>query len=216
MPGYQLFWKDREGRQGGGVLTYVKIGLIVLYKTDKFTSSSEAIWLFVKGPGSSSLDVLTLYRPPRRDPVADASLLEELEKISTRSDILMVGNFNVPHIDWSSACAHGSDLAFDSCLLSMTMNRIGVRGRLLAWIENFLIGRPQTVHLNDKQSAKVAVESGGPQGSVIGTILFTVYINNCVSKLDCDIAMFANDIKLCLVISTAADEELQANLNRHE
>ncbi|VDM00336.1 unnamed protein product [Schistocephalus solidus] len=67
------------------------------------------------------LDVLTVYRPSRRNPVADAYLLEELEKIATRLDILIMGDFNAPHIDWSSACAQSSDLAFDGCLPSTTL-----------------------------------------------------------------------------------------------
>ncbi|VDN09977.1 unnamed protein product [Dibothriocephalus latus] len=121
MPGYQLFRKAREGRQGGGVATYVKNGLTLLDKTDKLACTSEAIWLSIKVPGASNLDVLKLYRPPRRDPVVEASLLEELEKIASRSDILIVGDFNAPHIDWGAACAHSSDLIFNSCLLSMTL-----------------------------------------------------------------------------------------------
>ncbi|VDN39474.1 unnamed protein product [Dibothriocephalus latus] len=100
MPGYQLFRKDREGREGGGIATYVKNGLTILDKTDKLARTSEAIWLSIKVPGASNLDVLTLYRPPRRRPVVDASLLEELEKITAWSDILIVRDFNAPHIDW--------------------------------------------------------------------------------------------------------------------
>ncbi|VDL93344.1 unnamed protein product [Schistocephalus solidus] len=78
--------------------------------------------LSIKGPGSSILYVRKLYRLPRRDPVADAFLLEVLEKIATWSDILIMGNFNAPQIDWSLAYAHSSDLAFDGCLLSTTLN----------------------------------------------------------------------------------------------
>ncbi|VDM00743.1 unnamed protein product [Schistocephalus solidus] len=62
-----------------------------------------------------------VYCPPRRDPVTDAYLLEELEKIATRLDILILGDFNAPHMDWSLACAHSSDLALDGCLLSTTL-----------------------------------------------------------------------------------------------
>ncbi|VDM02573.1 unnamed protein product [Schistocephalus solidus] len=48
------------------------------------------------------------------NPVADAYVLEELEKIATWLDILIMGDFNAPHIDWSSPCAHSSDLAFNT------------------------------------------------------------------------------------------------------
>ncbi|BHF62528.1 hypothetical protein SprV_0200551000 [Sparganum proliferum] len=122
LPGYQMFRRDREGRQGGGVLTYVKNGLNVSDKTDNFSCSSEAIWLSIKVPSSPSLDVLTVYRPPRRDNMADARLLEELEKFATRPDILIMGDFNAPHIDWSSTHANSSEQTFDGSFLNTALN----------------------------------------------------------------------------------------------
>ncbi|BHF78394.1 hypothetical protein SprV_0602150700 [Sparganum proliferum] len=90
-----------------------------------------------------------------------------------------------------------------------------VRKELLALKEGFLFDRSQTVHVGGQQSTEVAVESGVPQDSVLGPTLFIIYINDCVSELDCGVAMFADDIKLWSVIRTANDEEhLQANLNR--
>ncbi|BHF60657.1 hypothetical protein SprV_0100362200 [Sparganum proliferum] len=110
--------------------------------------------------------------------------------------------------------------AFDSVphqRLLYKLSRIGVRGKLLKWIENFLIGRSQTVRLGGQQSAEVTVTSGVPQGSVLGPILFLIYIDDCIHGLDCDIAMFADDIKLWTVICSEDDEaKLQANLDRLE
>nr|VZI40999.1 unnamed protein product [Spirometra erinaceieuropaei] len=89
--------------------------------------------------------------------------------------------------------------AFDSVphqRLLHKLSRIGVRGKLLKWIENFLVGRSQTVRLGGQHSAEVTVTSGVPQGSVLGPILFLIYIDDCIHGLDCKIAMFADDIKL--------------------
>ncbi|BHF73976.1 hypothetical protein SprV_0401706000 [Sparganum proliferum] len=93
---------------------------------------------------------------------------------------------------------------------------IVVRGKLLKWIENFLIGRSQTVCLDGQQSAEVTVTSGVPQGSLLGPIIFLIYIDDCVHGLDCDIAMFADDLKLWAVILNEDDEaNLQAILSDH-
>nr|VZH95512.1 unnamed protein product [Spirometra erinaceieuropaei] len=77
-----------------------------------------------RAPASSSLDVLTVYRPPRNDPTADARLIEDLERFSIRSDVLIIGDFNAPLIDWSSAYASDPNHAFYQRLLDMTLKVI--------------------------------------------------------------------------------------------
>nr|VZI32094.1 unnamed protein product [Spirometra erinaceieuropaei] len=53
--------------------------------------------------------------------MADARLLEELEKFATRPDILIMGDFNAPHIDWSSTHANSSEQTFDRSFLNTTL-----------------------------------------------------------------------------------------------
>nr|VZH91157.1 unnamed protein product [Spirometra erinaceieuropaei] len=61
------------------------------------------------------------------------------------------------------------------------------------------------------------VDSGVPQGSVLGPILFLIYVDDAARDLDCEVAMLADDMKIWSVIRGAADEDrLQMNLNRLE
>nr|VZI29451.1 unnamed protein product [Spirometra erinaceieuropaei] len=61
------------------------------------------------------------------------------------------------------------------------------------------------------------VDSGVPQGSVLGPILFLIYVDDAARDSDCEVAMFADDMKIWSVIRGSADEDrLQINLNRLE
>nr|VZH90178.1 unnamed protein product [Spirometra erinaceieuropaei] len=122
LPGYQIYRRDREHRQGGGIVVYVNDGLAVSDNTTKFVCSTEAIWLTIKATGSPCLDVLTVYRPPRTDRIADTQLLEQLEKFSSRPNIMIMGDFNAPGTNWNTLQASGPKSAFDYRLLSKTLN----------------------------------------------------------------------------------------------
>ncbi|VDM03453.1 unnamed protein product [Schistocephalus solidus] len=77
--------------------------------TKKINIGIEAIWLKIKKRGSQILEVMNLYRPPGTDTAADICLLKNIKEISSRPDIVLMGNFNAPSIRWNDLQAQSSN-----------------------------------------------------------------------------------------------------------
>ena len=111
--------------------------------------------------------------------------------------------------------------AFDSVshlkLLTKLLN-LGFDNKIYQWIRAFLLTRRQRVRIEDEMSEWVRVWSGVPQGSVLGLVLFLVYINDIVDVIrSSDISLFADDAKLGHVVSSDNDRiKLQEDIDSME
>ena len=90
----------------------------------------------------------------------------------------------------------------------------GIGDKLCAWIKSWLTNRKQRVVINGEASDWLKVTSGVPQGSVLGPLLFLIYINDLDCGITSKISKFADDTKLGGKVVTRNDcEAIQRDLD---
>ena len=95
--------------------------------------------------------------------------------------------------------------AFDSVThrrLIEKLKSFGINGKLLRWLENFLVSRTMKVGLKGTFSKLLEVLSGVPQGSVLGPLLFLLFVNELPAWIKNSMIMFADDTKVWCRLKT--------------
>jgi hypothetical protein len=128
----------------------------------------------------------------------------ETQLLTTVNDLLKsfdTGNqTDVAILDFSKA--------FDTVPHAKLLHKLsnyGIKGTTLQWICNFLTKRTMKVIVDGEESQEVTVDSGVPQGTVLGPLLFLVHINDLPSKVKSQVRLFADDCLLYRQIRTFRD-----------
>ena len=99
--------------------------------------------------------------------------------------------------------------------LLMKLEHYGTHGSLAKWIESWLVGRSQSVVVNGTCSSQAMVKSGVPQGTVLGPLMFLLYINDIGNEINSNLSLFADDSILYGIVNNFQDAQaLQADLNK--
>ena len=98
----------------------------------------------------------------------------------------------------------------------MQVRSAGVIGKILDWFKSYLTDRQQRVVLPGASSDWTYIRAGVAQGSVLGPLLFLLYINDIVNDIGANIRLFADDTSLFIIVDdpVTAAECLNADLSR--
>ena len=88
---------------------------------------------------------------------------------------------------------------------------IGIRDPLLGWFRSYLSGRKQRVVIEGQSSNWQSINSGVPQGSVLGPLLLLIYINDITENLQSDCFLYADDTSIFDIVDSPTMSSIKLN-----
>ena len=142
----------------------------------------------------------------REDPSTEYAAIELVDRIYEHHDI---GDTSVAiFLDLSKAF----DM-LDHDILLCKLSKFGINNNELQWFKSYLSDRTQYVEFNGKKASILPITKGAPQGSILGPLLFIIYINSMSNlNIASEIKLYADDT--LLVHSENTVEELNVVLQR--
>ena len=140
-----------------------------------------------------------------------STIIQLLEHLDNIISILEENeNADVVYLDFAKAFDK-----VDHKILLHKLSLLGIQGKLLSWIEDFIANRIQHVIVEGEKSNKATVISGVPQGTVLGPILFIIYINDLTEAIKySQMLVFADDTKFTKKIKNKQDHaDLEKDLH---
>ena len=121
--------------------------------------------------------------------------------------------------EFCKGVSNGKEVRVIFCDISKAFDRVwhnglifkleqnGICGSVLTWLKHYLKDRKQHVLVNGQQSIWGNIKAGVPQGSVLGPLLFLIYINDIVHVINyCKIRLFADDTCLYIIVDNTRQE----------
>ena len=104
--------------------------------------------------------------------------------------------------------------AFDTINHDILLKKLDITGfsdHTVKWFQSYLSNRKFTVNLENFFSEVSSMSCGVPQGSILGPLLFLIYVNNMPIAVECNLFLYADDA--CLVFQSKNVKDIEKQLN---